>query len=141
MTTVANGNGSKRWQIVAAIGGVSAIVMTLVAALITLNVQLANVSYTATGTKAAADALSIRVSSLDERSSSMALDVAQLRTALLEIETQFCANDIVRNLMHANDMRIMSILWDKLGFGARLPTDNVYYPNVCNRNNSSNQRR
>lgn len=49
-----------------------------------------------------------------------------------EIETQFCAQDIVRNLMHANDMRQMAQLWEKQ-FGTRLPTDNAYYPTICNR--------
>jgi hypothetical protein len=49
-----------------------------------------------------------------------------------EIETQFCAQDIVRNLMHANDLRTASILWEKV-FNARIPTDNSYYPTICNR--------
>jgi hypothetical protein len=52
--------------------------------------------------------------------------------ALKEIETQFCSEDIVRNLMHANDMRIESMLWTR-SFGAALPTDNAYYPIICNR--------
>ncbi len=53
--------------------------------------------------------------------------------ALKEIETQFCSEDIVRNLMHANDMRIQSMLWTKSFAGTALPTDNAYYPTICNR--------
>jgi hypothetical protein len=49
-----------------------------------------------------------------------------------EIETQFCAQDIVRNLMHATDMRNLSILWEKQ-FGVPYPTNNSYYPTICNR--------
>ena len=49
-----------------------------------------------------------------------------------EIETQFCAQDIVRNLMHATDMRNLSILWEK-EFGSAYPTNNAYYPTICNR--------
>jgi hypothetical protein len=52
--------------------------------------------------------------------------------ALLEVETQFCAQDIVRNLMHANDLRDLSLLWQKT-FETKLPTDNVFYPTICNR--------
>jgi hypothetical protein len=53
-------------------------------------------------------------------------------TALSEIETQFCASDIIRNLMHANEMRIESLLWQRT-FKETIPTDNAYYPMVCNR--------
>lgn len=58
--------------------------------------------------------------------------LTQLEVALNEIETQFCAQDIVRNLMHANDQRQVSILWEK-SFGTKWPTDNSYYPTICNR--------
>jgi len=51
-----------------------------------------------------------------------------------EVETQFCANDIVRNLMHANEQRELAILWEKV-YGSKYPTDNAYYPNICNRPN------
>lgn len=49
-----------------------------------------------------------------------------------EIETQFCASDIVRNLMHANDLRQVALLWKKV-YGEEYPTDNSFYPQVCNR--------
>lgn len=49
-----------------------------------------------------------------------------------EIETQFCAMDIVRNLMHANDLRNTSLLWQKT-FGTEYPIDNAFYPTICNR--------
>ncbi len=52
--------------------------------------------------------------------------------ALNEIDTQFCSQDIVRNLMHANDLRNLSIIWQK-EFGSPYPTDNAYYPTICNR--------
>lgn len=54
--------------------------------------------------------------------------------ALIEIETQFCAADIMRNMAHAHDMRITSMLWAKtFDQGIKLPTDNAYYPVICNR--------
>lgn len=58
---------------------------------------------------------------------------ASIRASLVEVETQFCASDIVRNLMHANDLRVLSILWTHGKLGT-YPTDNSYYPMVCNRN-------
>jgi hypothetical protein len=56
-----------------------------------------------------------------------------MQAKLVEIETQFCASDIVRNLMHAHDMRVTSLMWSKVYPGDKLPTDNAYYPQVCNR--------
>lgn len=58
--------------------------------------------------------------------------VTRNEVALHEIETQFCAQDIVRNLMHANDMRNLSVLWEKQ-FGTPYPIGNAYYPTICNR--------
>jgi hypothetical protein len=58
---------------------------------------------------------------------------AQFRTQLVEIETQFCASDAVRNLMHAADMRLASVMWTKINSGSVLPTDNAFYPQICNR--------
>jgi LmbE family N-acetylglucosaminyl deacetylase len=62
--------------------------------------------------------------------------VGQQTDALTEIETQFCASDIVRNLMHANDMRTIALLWQKTFPGSVMPTDNAYYPTICNRKTS-----
>lgn len=77
-------------------------------------------------------ALTIIVNENRSEIAKIRLDNAKQTKALDEIETQFCASDIVRNLMHANDMRTSAMLWEK-AFGTRLPTDNAYYPRVCNR--------
>lgn len=58
--------------------------------------------------------------------------VTHSEAALAEIETQFCATDIVRNLMHANDLRNLSVIWEKQ-FGMPYPIGNAYYPTICNR--------
>jgi hypothetical protein len=52
--------------------------------------------------------------------------------ALLEIETQFCAADMARNLMHASDLRNYAVLYQRV-FGVEYPTSNAYYPTICNR--------
>lgn len=51
----------------------------------------------------------------------------------IEIETQFCEQGHIINLMHANELRIIAILWHKTT-GDVYPTDNAYYPIVCHQN-------
>ena len=53
---------------------------------------------------------------------------------LVEVETQFCGSDVVRNLMHATDLRLFSLLWHKVFPDSTLPTDNAYYPRICRDN-------
>jgi hypothetical protein len=72
---------------------------------------------------------SIIASSIGERRG----QIATLTAKLVEIETQFCASDIIRNLMHAEDMRVTSLMWAKGFPGSTMPTDNPYYPSICNR--------
>ncbi len=52
-----------------------------------------------------------------------------IRRDLREIETQFRATDQIRNIMHANDMRVQAMLWKK-SFGSEYPIDNAYYPTI-----------
>jgi hypothetical protein len=76
------------------------------------------------------DKLERRVDGLDVRSHETNSSLAANGVALKEIETQFCASDMVRNLMHANDLRQVSLLWEK-EFGTPYPTNNAYYPMIC----------
>lgn len=73
-----------------------------------------------------------RIGRLEKDNGELKTENARLHESLNEIETQFCAGDIVRNLMHANEMRDQAVLWEKT-FGIRKPTDNAYYPVICNR--------
>jgi transcriptional regulator of met regulon len=61
-------------------------------------------------------------------------NLSVLDARMVEIETQFCARDIISNLMHANDLRMLSMLWKKTFDGSTYPTDNTFYPKVCNQN-------
>jgi hypothetical protein len=58
---------------------------------------------------------------------------AAISAKLVEIETQFCASDVMRNLTHAQDMRTTAVLWRQAFPRNPLPTDNAYYPRICNR--------
>src|SRR6201985_3295357 len=73
-----------------------------------------------------------RWQTIDEKVTIIQDRLTKIEVSQNEIETQFCAQDIVRNLMHANDMRAMSVLWEKT-FSTKIPTDNAYYPTICNR--------
>jgi hypothetical protein len=67
--------------------------------------------------------------SISDRASQAAI----VNEKLVQVETQFCASDIVRNLMHANDLRALSIMWHEIFPKSQLPTDNAYYPTICNK--------
>lgn len=77
--------------------------------------------------------LTTNMSTAYERIASIRTDVAKVTAAEAEIETQFCASDIVRNLMHATDMRVLSMLWSKALKDEHYPIENAYYPQICNR--------
>lgn len=63
--------------------------------------------------------------------------IQTINAKLVEIETQFCASDIVRNLTHAMDMRVTAILWHRAFPDTVMPTDNALYPQICNRTTPS----
>lgn len=82
-----------------------------------------------------ADALEVlgkRVFVLEDKQNVIQDRLTKIEVSQNEIETQFCAQDIVRNLMHANDLRNLSLLWKKT-FGTDYPISNSYYPTICNR--------
>jgi flagellar biogenesis protein FliO len=83
------------------------------------------------------DQLNNRVRQLEANLASSSTEArGQIQTVnakLIEIETQFCASDIVRNLMHAQDSRTIAILWHKAFPETTMPTDNTFYPRICNR--------
>lgn len=96
--------------------------------------QIENVSHGYTSAVADIEALKRQAGENTERVSSLRADATRQSAALIEIETQFCAADIMRNLTHAQDMRLTAMLWARsFDGGMTLPTDNAYYPVICNR--------
>lgn len=65
-----------------------------------------------------------------DRLQTLRTENAKISAALVEIETQFCAADTMRNLMHANDLRMFSMLWAKSFPDSTYPIENAYYPRV-----------
>src|ERR1700748_220119 len=96
---------------------------------------LGTIFYIGCKSQANSDAIDIvtkRWQAIDDKTTLVQDRLTKIEVSQNEIETQFCAQDIVRNLMHANDLRSVSILWEKT-FGSRIQTDNAYYPTICNR--------
>lgn len=71
-------------------------------------------------------------SSMSEGQSDRKAKEASFSASLSEIEGQICSQDDTRNLMHADDLRVMSMLWQHSHLG-RYPTDNAFYPQICNK--------
>jgi hypothetical protein len=65
------------------------------------------------------------------------VSVGTLYSKMDEIETQFCEMDSIHNLMHAYDMRMQAVLFDKLFPDSKWPTDNSYYPSIGKCHDSS----
>lgn len=80
----------------------------------------------------ALDTLLRRIAIIEDKLNVVQDRLTKIEVSQNEIETQFCAQDIVRNLMHANDQRTSSVMWERI-FKTRYPTDNSYYPTICNR--------
>lgn len=91
--------------------------------LVTLYVQVNTAYSTANDTKERLD----RLTSVVELQRTQ---ITQLCSSLVEVETQFKSADQTRNIMHANELRIDSMLWQKT-FRSTFPTDNAYYPTIA----------
>lgn len=113
-------NGTARWGNLAAVAGVG---LTMLGAIFFLY-------QTATSAAKDVEALKARVDAIELTANLNATDIKVIRSDLREVETQFRASDQVRNLTHANDLRVQAMLWKK-AFGADFPLDNAYYPEIA----------
>ncbi|MDE2096395.1 MAG: hypothetical protein KGL39_04050 [Patescibacteria group bacterium] len=75
------------------------------------------------------------ISNQDNQISTLKSSQTALTRDLREVETQFCAADIIRNLMHNDDRRQIATMWEKV-FGTRMPNDGSYNPTICNRSDN-----
>lgn len=105
---------------------------SFLAALVGVIWQLASVAFSVTDMSGKVAALQIQREADRQEIARLRIDSSEQKAALLEIETQFCERDHLSNLTHASDLRWFAMLWSKT-FGQTLPTDNAYYPTVCNR--------
>jgi hypothetical protein len=127
MAASANGNSRRQFWITTTIAA-----FFIVTAIVSYVVQITSIGSIGTQNTDSIKALQDSNYNLRIEQDKMQARLIVQEAALKEIETQFCASDIVRNLMHANELRDVAMLHEKV-FGARMPTDNAYYPTVCNR--------
>lgn len=123
----ANGNGqTARWQLIFTGCGVFVIIG---GALLTLLLNINSIATTVTTQQKEIIILQGQVAAASERGALVRADLSAIQRDLIEIETQFCAEDEFRNLTHANDLRAMALLWHKT-FGDDFPIGSAYYPRI-----------
>lgn len=125
MSDAPNGNGYARVGVYASAISAGAL---LIAAFIWIGTIASEVSQNT----AAHVAISARLSLVEADQRQVQVNITKLETSQIETETQFCASDIVRNLIHANDLREIAMLHNAV-FHTVYPTDNAYYPVICRR--------
>ncbi len=118
--------GTARWQLILS---ALAVMTAIGGALLTLLVNINTLSNTASNLSTRVAAQEAEMGTARERRSVYLADMASIHRDLVEIETQFCAEDALRNLMHANDLRDFAMLWAKT-MGGELPIANAYYPHI-----------
>lgn len=128
MSETPNGNGNgtwARWQVVLGAVGtmftVGAAATFLIAAITTQGQQI-------TELKARLDAQVTLVTQSYDRLQTAQENIAAIRRDLIEIETQFCSEDALRNQGHANDLRTFAIIMDTLKI--KFDISNAYYGRV-----------
>jgi hypothetical protein len=119
-------NGTARWQLLVSIISLAVFVG---AASIGFFVKIGIMASDLEITQSKVAALESQMLNANRQIATNDIAITRLQTQSTEIETQFCAADTVRNLTHAHDMRIQSMMWGKV-FGSPLPTDNAFYPRI-----------
>lgn len=130
--TEENGNGKRPSSIGVWLSG-GGVIMAIIGAFIWVGGLASEVGQNQT----TISAISTRLSSAEANNRALELRVTSLETSQKEIETQFCGTGNIINLMHANDMRLQSVLWQKSFPGITFPTDNPFYPVLCNRDGAN----
>jgi hypothetical protein len=124
-----NGSASTRWmQLVPAVATGSAIV----GAMITFYVNTTSLSVQVSGLTARTSSLEANYNQMAEREMILRTANAEMQSALIKIETEFCSEDDMRNLMDEHLERSIAVLWRKLNPESEFPAS-TYFPHVCNR--------
>jgi hypothetical protein len=123
-----NGNGAPKWGSFVPVIGVGS---AIVGAMISFYVSSASLATQVSAQAARITSLETNYNIMAERELVLRTNNATMQAALIEIETQFCGEDDMRNLMNAAQERMLAIMWKKLNPDSEYPVANVYYPHVC----------
>lgn len=111
----------KRWQPLASMAAAGVVVITAVGGLV-FNAVRANEK---------ADALAIRMAAVEDTTRVNKATLGVIDARMIAVDNQLHTADQLRNLMHANDLRITALLWQRAYPGSTFPTDNAYYPTIA----------
>jgi len=123
--TLANGALGRVTTLITA----AASIVALLVALIAFFVKIANLETAVGSLQARADRIEAAMDAGTQRNSKTREDVVALQRDIIETESQLCAQDTVRNLTHAADLRVMAMLWRK-AFAEEFPVSNTFYPQI-----------
>lgn len=118
-------NGTKHWQV---LFGAATVSIAVIGAMWVFISQIAGMSSDIAQLKERVGALQVQAFRNGEIIGSAVTSISVIRTQLREVETQFRGSDQIRNLMHAETLRVQSMLWEKTFPGTTFPTANAYYP-------------
>ncbi len=123
------GNGTARWQLYLSAGSLA---LFVVGSLIGLLIQIASLTYATADTRAKMEAMESRLGRVEQQSQLNQTSITVMRSDMGEIDTQLRASIDDRNLGHAWDLRIESVLWEQAFKGrSHLPIGNAVYPNIA----------
>jgi hypothetical protein len=94
---------------------------------------LGSVFYVGFSTKANSDSIDRQLAINDKTQAQFELLRGRIQaqeSALVEIETQFCAQDNILSERHARDLRDFAVVYEKV-FGSPFPIGNAFYGGVC----------
>jgi len=115
------------WQLI--ISGV-AVVIAVTGSIVALMVNINTLSNAAVNLSSRVLTLESRTIADQDREVGRTVQIAGMQRDLIAVETQFCAEEELRNLMHATDLRLLAVLWSK-SMGTEIQIANTYYPRIA----------
>lgn len=116
--------------VLSAFGAVGAVFVAIVTAWVTLNVQINTAFNNGVTNQNEISAIQARLGRIEEKLDILSTESTRQASSLVEVETQFCAEDVVRNQMHLDELRSVALLWRKV-FAADFPLEASYFPSIC----------
>ncbi len=126
-----NGNGGgNKFQSLAVAVSVIGLGATITGALIAFFINTNSLNGSVSSMDAHIKSLESNYNLMAEREIILRTKVGELQSALSEVETRFCGEDQVRNMMQAGNDKLFSMLWKKQYPETAFPSSS-YYPQLC----------
>jgi hypothetical protein len=125
----ANGNGTSTGRFLQWMVPILAALSVIAGAIVSISSLEATVS----NQQARLASLESNYNLMAEREILLRTTIATMTAKMLEIDTQLCSEDHIRNLTQAQNLRFLSMIWKKVFPDSDVPAGDTYYPTVCNR--------